>query len=229
MRASAISSSVTTANTHTHKTPVPSQKCSNRSYQIYVLLRFNTIIWMLTCGYITSKTVTKTPHTHLGCRASGGEAGSAARWGDTGWSRFHNKGSQPTRALWDASVDADERAQRVRGSCSSSGRAHTETDSQPGERETRCCWHYREREREGRTSQPGFISSSQRIRCKCNSVMSVLIWLCVLMCQRGAAQSWIDQPKCQHLNVGHLREDRNLGRQSIRAHLYYYIHACNLN
>lgn len=100
---------------------------------------------------VTSSTVTKTLQTHLGCRASAGEAGSAVQWGDTGWSPCHSRGSQPTTALWDVSMDANERAQRVRESCSSSGRAHTETDSQPEERETRCCWHYRERESKGRT------------------------------------------------------------------------------
>lgn len=81
--------------------------------------------------------------THPGCRASAGGAGSAARWGGTGWSRSHSRGSQPTTAPWGGSEVAGGTARRAMRSCSSSGRAHTETGSRPEERETRCSWRCR--------------------------------------------------------------------------------------
>lgn len=106
--------------------------------------------WSCRCSCRQEKSVLSRPlkkekilHFHLGCRASVGEASSAARWADTGWGPFHNRGSQPTTEFWDVWVDANERARRAMGLHFSWGRAHTETDSRPEEREMWCCWHYR--------------------------------------------------------------------------------------
>lgn len=110
----------------------------------------------LWCKLSLPTSVAKALHSHPGCPASGGEASIVVQWAGTGWGQFRNRGFQPARALWDVSTNADGRAQRVRESCSSSGRAHTETDSQPEERETRCCWHY-EREEAEHHSQDSFL------------------------------------------------------------------------
>lgn len=47
------------------------------------------------------------------------------------------------------------------------------------------------------------------------------------MSEGETAKSSIDQPKRQHLNVGHLREDRNLEKGNILSTAY--MHAYNLN
>lgn len=86
---------------------------------------------------------------YLDCPVSEGEAGSGEPWGDSGLGRLRSMGSQPARAPGDASAGADNTALRVRESCSSSGRVHLETGSQPEETETRCSWRCREKSQSG--------------------------------------------------------------------------------
>lgn len=83
----------------------------------------------------------KEDKSHPGCPTCGDEAGCAALSSDTCWTRFRNRDFQPTRALSDVSTAADVRAQRGKESCSSTDKAHTETDIGPEEPEMRCCWH----------------------------------------------------------------------------------------
>lgn len=119
---------------------------------------------LILCHYCTHKSLLvekrircicgQTPHhSHLGYQVSGGEAGSAAQWADTGCNQIRNRGFLPTTALWDVSKDADEKAQRETESCSSSGTAHSDTGKLTERRGMWCCWHCRGGEKEEHQSQ----------------------------------------------------------------------------